>query len=197
MSRGILIVDDDSRCRALVADALTEAGFTAVQASSGAQAVSLAEQDRPALVILDVNMPGVSGYEACRRLRDRFGPDLPIVFLSGERIESFDRVAGFLIGADDYVVKPFAPDELVARVQRLVGRTPVRPPANGLSQLTRRELEVLRLLADGKRQPEIANALVISPKTVGTHIEHILSKLGVKSRAQAVAMAYRDRLLEV
>jgi DNA-binding NarL/FixJ family response regulator len=197
MTRGILIVDDDSGCRVLVSSALAEAGFTCREASSAEEALALAERERPALVTLDVNMPAVSGYEACRRLRDRFGPDLPIVFLSGERVESFDRVAGLLIGADDYIVKPFAPDELVARVQRLVGRTPARAQAAGLSLLTRRELEVLRLLADGKRQPEIATALVISPKTVGTHIEHILSKLGVKSRAQAVALAYRERLLEV
>jgi DNA-binding NarL/FixJ family response regulator len=109
---------------------------------------------------------------------------------------SLETITGLLIGADDYVVTPFAPDELVARVQRLLGRSHAPAQPRGLSRLTKRELEGLGLLAEGKSQPDIADELVISLKTVGTHIEHILSKLGVKSRAQAVALAYRDRLLE-
>lgn len=80
-----------------------------------------------ALVVLDVNIPGISGYEICRRLRDEFGPALPILFLSGERTESFDKVAGLLVGGDDYLVKPFSPDELVARVQKLAGRAQGQP----------------------------------------------------------------------
>jgi DNA-binding NarL/FixJ family response regulator len=121
-------------------------------------------------------------------LRETFGPDLTIVFLSGDRIEAYDRVAGgLLLGADDYVVKPFA-HELVAP-----GSAACRPYADAAlaSRLARRELQVLRLLAEGKPQREIATALVISPKTVGTHIKHILSKLGVRNRSQAVALAYR------
>jgi DNA-binding NarL/FixJ family response regulator len=193
MTGQILVVDDDLRCRALVADALGAAGFETHEGDSADAALDFVAEESPALVVLDVNLPGVSGY---RRLRDRYGTGLPIVFLSGERVESFDRVAGLLIGADDYVVKPFAPDELVARVQRLLGRSHAPTQPRGLSHLTKRELEVLGLLAEGKSQLDIADSLVISQKTVGTHIEHILSKLGVKSRAQAVALAYRDRLLE-
>jgi DNA-binding NarL/FixJ family response regulator len=192
----ILVVDDDPSCRALVVDALGAAGFETHEVETADAALDFVADEAPALVVLDVNLPLVSGYEVCRRLRDRYGTGLPIVFLSGERVESFDRVAGLLIGADDYVVKPFAPDELVARVQRLLGRSHAPAQPRGLSRLTKRELEVLGLLAEGKSQSEIADELVISRKTVGTHIEHILSKLGVKSRAQAVALAYRDRLLE-
>ena len=146
--------------------------------------------------MLDVNLPAISGYEVCRRLRDRYADALPIVFLSGERTESFDGRGPLFIGADDYLVKPFAPDELVARVQRLLERMHAPTPPRGLSRLTKRELEVLGLLAEGKSQADIADELVISQKTVGMHIEHILSKLGVKSRAQAVALACKDRLLE-
>ncbi|HET6657146.1 MAG TPA: response regulator transcription factor [Gaiellaceae bacterium] len=189
-------MDDDPCCRALVADSLSAAGFETHEVETAEAALEFVAEEAPTLVVLDVNLPAVSGYEVCRRLRDRFGPSLPIVFLSGERTESFDRVAGLLIGADDYVVKPFAPDELVARVQRLLGRNHAAAPPRGLSRLTKRELEVLGLLAEGKSQGDIAGSLVISQKTVGTHIEHILSKLGVNSRAQAVALAYRDRLLE-
>jgi DNA-binding NarL/FixJ family response regulator len=92
-------------------------------------------------------------------------------------------------------VKPFSPDELVARVQKLTGRFQAQPQA-APSRLTKREREVLSLLAEGKSQAQIARVLAISPKTVGTHIEHILSKLGVRSRSQAVALAYREGLVK-
>ena len=73
-------------------------------------------------MILDVRLPDLSGYEVCRELRDRLGASVPVMFVSGERIESFDRVAGLLVGGDDYLVKPFELDELVARARRLVER---------------------------------------------------------------------------
>jgi DNA-binding NarL/FixJ family response regulator len=135
----------------------------------------------------------MSGYEICRDLRELHGAGLPIIFVSGKRAESYDRVAGLLIGADDYLAKPFAPDELLARVRALLRRT----DSSDHSSLTRRELEVLRLLTHGRMQGEIAERLMISPKTVSAHIEHIHAKLGVSSRAQAVAVAFRDRLVEV
>jgi DNA-binding NarL/FixJ family response regulator len=149
----------------------------------------------PRLVVLEVALPGLSGYEVCHQLRNEFGEALPIVFVSGDRTEPFDRVAGFLIGADDYLIKPFAPDELLARVRRLARRTaPV--PASVASKLTNREMEVLRLLAEGLEQDDIARQLFITRKTVGTHIENIMRKLGVRSRSQAVALAYREDLLK-
>jgi DNA-binding CsgD family transcriptional regulator len=91
-------------------------------------------------------------------------------------------------------VKPYAPDELLARLRRLVHRS--RPAvARSASGLTPRELEVLELLADGRAPQEISAGLFISAKTVSTHIEHIFTKLGVSSRVQAVAVAYRDGLV--
>lgn len=92
-------------------------------------------------------------------------------------------------------MKPFAADELLARVHALMRRA----TQNGVvvsSTLTPRELEILELLAEGLRQSDIAERLVISPKTVGTHVGRILAKLGVRSRVHAVAVAYRDGLLE-
>jgi DNA-binding response OmpR family regulator len=81
-----------------------------------------AEEVRPALVVLEVRLGDVSGYEICRRLREDHGESLPILFVSGDRTDASDRVEGLLVGADDYLAKPIAADELVARVQRHLHR---------------------------------------------------------------------------
>jgi len=189
----VLIVDDDEGVRALVRDLLEREGLETVVSACGESAIEEAERERPALVVLDVNLPGLSGYEVCNALRRLYGESLPIVFISGDRVESYDRVAGLLIGADDYVVKPFASDELLARIRALMRRA--RSASAHWAGLTPREREVLQLLAEGLEQQEIAESLAVSSKTVATHIERILSKLGVRSRAQAVAAAYRERLV--
>jgi two-component system, NarL family, nitrate/nitrite response regulator NarL len=154
-------------------------------------------------VLVEVNLPEVSGYEVCRELREAFGEEVAIIFLSAHRTEPYDRVAGLLIGADDYIVKPFDSDELLARVRSALRRfQPSRRGSTsgalgvGVESLTARELEVLRLLAGGLDQGEIATQLVISPKTVGTHIQRVLTKLGVHSRAHAVALAHEHGLAE-
>src|SRR5262249_22151403 len=154
-------------------------------------------EERPALVILDVVLPGLSGLEVCRTLRLEFGELLPILFVSGSRTEPLDRVIGISIGADDYLVKPVDPEEMVARVRRCLlrsasARAHGARPASRIHDLSPREHEVLRLLADGLKQEEIADRLVISPKTVATHIQRILAKLEVHSRAEAVALAFRE-----
>jgi DNA-binding NarL/FixJ family response regulator len=194
-SSPILIADHDAEMRLLVATVLAQAGYETLEAASGDEAIDAARRALPRLVVLEVALPGLSGYEVCHQLRNEFGEALPIVFVSGDRTEPFDRVAGFLIGADDYLIKPFAPDELLARVRRLARRTaPV--PASVASKLTNREMEVLRLLAEGLEQNDIARQLFITRKTVGTHIENIMRKLGVRSRSQAVALAYREDLIK-
>lgn len=178
-------------------DLLERDGLRIVEAENGEAALASARAEQPSLALLDVNLPLGSGYELCDTLRRLFGPGLPIMFLSGDRIESYDRVAGLLVGADDYVVKPFAPDELRVRVRALLRRVEERRPAHRTPALTPREREVLSLLAEGLEQSEMATRLVISSKTVGTHLERILAKLGARSRAQAVAIAYRDGLVNV
>ena len=195
-SSAIAIVDDDPGLRSLLSSVLGEAGYDTWAVGSGEEALLAARNERPVLVVLDIHLPLICGYEVCRALRSSFGDGLPILFISGVRTESFDRVAGLLVGADDYLVKPFAPDELLARVKALLRRTEAAN-GNGTAHLTDRELEVLRLLADGLEQHEIAARLVISSSTVATHIEHVLGKLGVHSRAQAVAAAYRTGLVGV
>lgn len=86
--------------------------------SSGEEALDTVRREDPCLLVLDVGLRGLSGYEVCRRLRDELGNRLPIVFVSGVRTESFDRAAGLLMGADDYLVKPVAPDEFLAERRR-------------------------------------------------------------------------------
>jgi DNA-binding NarL/FixJ family response regulator len=190
-----VIAEDDRPMAALIADTLGRDGWRTHVAEDGAVAVELARRVRPTLAVLDVNLPRLSGYEVCRLLREELPAETIVVFLSGNRTETYDRVAGLLLGADEYMTKPFAPDELLARVRGLVSRIDPDGARQARRLLTPRELEVLHLLAQGLKQAEIAARLVISPKTVGGHVEHILGKLGAHSRAEAVAVAYQQNLV--
>jgi DNA-binding NarL/FixJ family response regulator len=154
------------------------------------------------MAIVAVELPGpLSGLEVLRELAARFGDALPVILVASDRIAPLDRVAGLLLGADDYLAKPVDGGELLARMRRSLRRNgtssadPQHRPASD-PNLSPRELEILALLAEGKTQQQIAETLVISPKTVATHIQHLLSKLGVHSRAQAVAIAFRLGLVE-
>lgn len=191
----VLIADEDSTSRDQLADVLEAAGYEIVQVASGEEALEAARKANPSIVLLEIPLGGLSGYEVCRALRE-VTREMPIVFVSGARTESYDRVAGLLLGADDYIVKPYAPDELLTRVRHLVRRSQaITSPVGG--SLTKREREILRLLADGLRQDEIAERLFISRKTVSTHVANILRKLGVRTQTQAVALAFRDEMSDI
>ncbi len=191
----IFVVDDDDGFRSYVVEHLENAGYRTEQFASGSLVLPAVMVEQPAAVVLDVQLPDLNGYEICRELRDKYGDAIPIIFISGERTDALDRTAGLLVGADDYLVKPVDPGELIARVRRLVepDHSIEAGSSSGLDSLTKREHEVLDLLAEGHAQDEIARELVISPKTVSTHIQRILGKLEVRSRAQAVAVALRRR----
>ena len=196
--RPILVVDADADFRLSVATILARAGYATREASSGEDALSSVSDELPSLVLLDVCLPDISGFEVCRGLRDRFGADLPIVFVSGVRTEPLDRSVGLLVGGDDYLVKPVDVNELLARVRSLLARSRRDRAAVAATRkhaLTKREMEVLQRLADGLRHADIAAELVISPKTVASHVQHILAKLGVHTRAEAVAFAHDYGLL--
>jgi two-component system, NarL family, nitrate/nitrite response regulator NarL len=190
MSDEILVADDDPDSRRAIAEALSRAGHATAVAADGDEALAIAEHDRPALVIAEVLLPGVSGYELCRAVKDRYGSRIPVVLVSDRRTEPADRLAGLLIGADDYVVKPVLPAELVVRVGHLLVGAGAGE-LSGVEKLTPRERDVMVLLTEGLSQVQIAERLVITAGTVAKHIEHILGKLRVHTRAQAVALALR------
>ena len=118
--RTILVVEDEPKILRIVCDYLDRAGFRSVEAVDGRSALQLAQRDRPDLVVLDLGLPDMDGLDVIRRLRER--SRVPVVVLTARGEES-DRLVGLELGADDYVVKPFSPKEVVARVRAVLRRT--------------------------------------------------------------------------
>ena len=200
----ILVVDHDDEARSAAVSVAVRLGYMTRAAENAELVLERLDEERPALAIVEVELPGpTSGLELLRELHATYGQDLPVILVSAVRTTPLDHVAGLLLGADDYMSKPLDRGELLARVRRSLRRSGAalatgngNGTRNGEVRLSPREREILALLADGKSQAQIAASLVISSKTVATHIQHVLSKLGVHSRAQAVAMAYRVGLVE-
>jgi DNA-binding NarL/FixJ family response regulator len=190
----VLIADADAESRAGLADLLSSAGYGVIQTDRGDEALTLARSANPSAVILEIPLAGLCGYEICRALKSDPSFDAPVLFVSGTRTETYDRIAGLLLKADDYVTAPYESGELLARLTNLIGRTRSRDPTIRW-RLTGREREILNLMSDGLRHREIARRLFISPKTVATHVEHILRKLGVRSSREAVSVAYREGVI--
>jgi len=189
-----VVADPDPGARAEVAELVARLSCDVTEATTGDEVLDAVEREAPALVVLDVTLADGSAYECCRALRERYGEGLPVVLVSEHRVDPSDEVAGLLLGADEYFAKPLHPDIFTARLRRLLLRAQWR--ASRRSALTPREREVLALLAGGVSAGEISSRLHITPKTTATHIERILAKMGAHSRAQAVAFALRDRLVE-
>ena len=145
MERTLVIVEDDPSIADLLDLYLRENGFRVLQASSGERGLELIQQHRPALVLLDIGLPGIDGFEVCRRVRAT--SNVPVLFLTA-RDGEIDRILGLELGADDYVTKPFSPREIVARVKAILrrGQPDTRPASDVLHigdeyevDLTRRE----------------------------------------------------------
>ncbi len=118
----ILVAEDEKDIRELIAFTLRFAGFEVILASNGVEAVEMTEKERPDLVILDVRMPKMTGYEACRRLKENpITQGIPVVFLSAKGQET-EIQQGLESGAEEYILKPFAPDELTAQVRQILRR---------------------------------------------------------------------------
>jgi two-component system NarL family response regulator len=165
-------------------------------ARDGGEAIALAERRRPDVVLLDLNMPVVGGLEACARVRE-LGPEVLMLTISDEEP---DLYAALRVGAAGYLTKDVPPAELVEAVLAVARGEPRIAPAmatrmlsepDPLEALSTRERDVLGLIAEGLRNREIAERLVISETTVKTHVRHVLEKLRIRNRAEAAAFAAR------
>jgi two-component system KDP operon response regulator KdpE len=171
--RKILIVDDESGLRELVRINLEHDGYGVIQAENGAQGLELVREHLPDLVIMDVMMPEMDGWEACRRLREF--SQVPVLMLTA-RVQSQDIVTGLDSGADDYLLKPFNMDELMARVRALLRRVPSpnRPVAGGNGEITidkaKREVMVRNEPVD--LTPTEYDLLLLLAENAGTVLEH-------------------------
>lgn len=121
--RPVLVVDDDPKIVSLICLYLEREGFRTVSATDGARALEIALREQPSLVVLDLMLPGVSGLDVCKRLREK--SDIAVLMLTA-KVEEEDKLIGLSLGADDYMTKPFSPRELVARVKAILRRTGVR-----------------------------------------------------------------------
>ncbi|MEY4175871.1 MAG: hypothetical protein RI900_3036 [Actinomycetota bacterium] len=138
MGTRILSVEDDERIRTAVKLALEDEGWTVDEAGSGEEAIDLFHQAQPDVVLIDIMLPGIDGFELCRTLRRH--SDVPIVMVTA-RNDTHDVVAGLEAGADDYLTKPFAPKELSARIRALLRR--IRPISPGHARLVFGDLEIV------------------------------------------------------
>jgi len=129
----ILVVDDDAPSVKMISFLLREEGYDVISTDNGPAAIELVDRESPDLVILDVMMPNLDGFEVCRRIRQKM--DVPIIFLSAKG-ETADKVTGLQLGADDYLAKPFEPAELLARVKAVMRRTEAFAMDDAQSRLT-------------------------------------------------------------
>jgi two-component system OmpR family response regulator len=172
----VLVVDDDEFIRDLTSSALRIAGFATTMASSGLDALACIERQRPALVVLDVGLPGVDGFEVCRRLRAG-GDQTPVVFLTARDADE-DKISGFTKGGDDYLTKPFSLEELVARVRAVLRRTGPQAP---ISRLRYADLE---LDEETLRVTRAGRPIQLSPTELRVLRFLLLNRERVLSKAQ-------------
>ena len=200
----ILIVEDDKHILTGLVDTLTIEGYKTVIARDGKEALAQVKERAPDLIILDIMLPKLSGFEVCRELR-KTGMNVPIIILSARAQES-DKVLGLELGADDYVTKPFSPRELLTRVKAVLRRAEARNKVEDLYQfdnikidftkfevtkdskevkLTAAEFTILKLLVSSRGEPVSRHRILseiwtnedVTTRTVDTHIWNLREKL--------------------
>ena len=210
----VLIADDQALVRAGFRMILNADGIDVVgEATNGLEAIAAVREHRPDVVLMDVRMPELDGLEATRRILAQDGDAPRVIMLTTFDLDEY-VYAALAAGASGFLLKDVTPEQLAASVRlvrsgdallaptitrRLVERFAQRPDPDpvppDLSALTPRELEVLRLLAQGLNNGELAERLFLSEATVKTHVARILAKLGLRDRVQAVVAAYRSGLV--
>ena len=215
----ILVVDDDPGTRLAISDYLEMSGYSVITAADGQQALEMVELYRPHLMLTDIVMPRMNGYQLVRSVRHH--PSLrllPVIFLT-ERNKTEERIQGYQSGADLYLPKPFELQELGAAIRNLLARSQMIQSEYRLSyeegwrtsiqiptatdekaefsfHLTEREREVLVMLTHGLSNAQIGTRLHLSPRTVEKYVSNLLRKTTTSNRAELVGYAMKHRLLE-
>jgi DNA-binding NarL/FixJ family response regulator len=214
MTIRVLVTDDQSMVRAGFRMLLAgeEDIEVVAEASNGLEAVAKAERFRPSVILMDIRMPELDGLEATRRILAA-DDSARILILTTFDLDEYVYEA-LRAGASGFVLKDDSPEQLIAAIRTVAAgdallsptitrrvinrfaRLPRPAPPKELGKLTERELDVFRLIARGRSNAEIGSELYISETTVKTHITHILQKLGLRDRVQAVVLAYETGLFE-
>jgi len=207
MSLTLLIADDDPGIRLAVSRFLESLGYCCLTAGDGAQALEMIHRYQPHLLITDIAMPNMNGYELVRQVRQH--PSLrllPVVYLTA-RTEVEERIRAYRTGGDVYLAKPFDLNELAAVVRNLLDRSqlvqmqlerqqrPASSPGVRL-ELTPREQEVLELLVAGLSNAQIGDRLHLSARTIEKHVSSLFQKTSVHNRAELVRLAIEQGLVE-
>ncbi|MFN4066519.1 MAG: response regulator transcription factor [Thermosynechococcus sp.] len=210
MSLTVLIADDDPAIRVAVSRFLEAEGYCCLTAADGAQALEMIHRYQPHLLITDIAMPKMNGYELVRQVRQH--PSLrllPVIYLTA-RTELEERIRAYRTGGDVYLAKPFDLNELAAVVRNLLDRAqlvqmewqqrqqPFSPPKTQriAIDLTQREKDVLALLVAGLSNAQIGDRLHLSARTIEKHVSSLFQKTGVHNRAELVRLAIEEGLVE-
>ncbi|RST77121.1 response regulator transcription factor [Siminovitchia acidinfaciens] len=208
IGKSVLIVEDDPKIRNLVKIYLTREGYEVIEATNGLEAKEKIEEMDPCILILDLMLPGISGEEICRWVREEYKSMMPIIMLTA-KVSEKDRIKGFKLGADDYVVKPFSPGELMVRIEAVLRRTASRcgklsfigftiKPAKGEALINGEQLELthfeFKLLHIFMQHPDQIlsreqilsfiyenNEKAVSDRTIDVHIKNLREKIKDKT----------------
>jgi DNA-binding NarL/FixJ family response regulator len=196
-SKQILCIEDDAETAALIVEDLQDRGYTVSVATDGHSGLSAILKSGPDLVLCDINMPGMTGFEVMERLIG-LAPQfeaVPFIFLTA-RTDRDSELKGRRLGADDYVTKPVDFEILAAIIDARLGKGARNEVWSRHVALNERELECLTWSGRGKTSPEIATILNLSKRTVNFHIENACRKLNVSTRTEAVVRATSGRLID-
>lgn len=218
----ILVADDNANIRNLIRDCLEIENYLVLMADNGIEALNLAKQYHPHLLISDIKMPSKNGYELVKELREipQFRL-LPVIFLTNQN-SSQSRISGYEAGCDVYLAKPFHPNELITIVRHLLDRSQIVQSEILFSEnhhgekqssqsvesnqflskdklttvkLTQREKQVLELISQGLSNIQIAKKLYLSPKTIEKYVSKLLSKTQSRNRTELVSFAFKHQLV--